>query len=584
MKTHSRRSLMVVLAGIVMLLCLTIGRLSYLMIGRAEHYAQQIQDVHERERSIKAERGVIYDRNGVVLAANRPVCTISVIYSQMTDREKVIEILSKELSISEEVVRKRVEKVSSREKIKSNVDKSIGDKIREYGLNGVVIDEDYKRYYPYHELASKVLGFTGADNQGIIGLEVYYDSTLMGTDGKILTLTNARGVEIEDKAEHRQEPIAGTSLYISLDVNIQQYAQQACEKVLKAKNAKRVSMIVMDPRQGEILAMVNVPEFDLNEPYTLTMETEKELTEQERSDLLNTMWRNFCISDTYEPGSAFKVITATAALEANAVNENSQFYCPGYKKVEDRIIHCHKRAGHGAETFLDGIKNSCNPVFMEIGERTGIKNLYKTFRKLGLFSKTGIDVPGESSSIMHKEENVGAVELATISFGQSFQITPMQLITGISTVINGGTKVTPHFGIRTESPDGETISVLEYEEIKDCIASSVSETMKYALEQVVATGSGNKAYLEGFRIGGKTATSEKLPRKSGKYISSFVGFAPANDPKVVALVMIDEPEGVYYGGTIATPVVAEVYENILPYLGIKREIQSTEEGKKEVEE
>ena len=514
------------------------------MIGRAEHYAQQIQDVHERERSIKAERGVIYDRNGVVLAANRPVCTISVIYSQMTDREKVIEILSKELSISEEVVRKRVEKVSSREKIKSNVDKSIGDKIREYGLNGVVIDEDYKRYYPYHELASKVLGFTGADNQGIIGLEVYYDSTLMGTDGKILTLTNARGVEIENKAEHRQEPIAGTSLYISLDVNIQQYAQQACEKVLKAKNAKRVSMIVMDPRQGEILAMVNVPEFDLNEPYTLTMETEKELTEQERSDLLNTMWRNFCISDTYEPGSAFKVITATAALEANAVNENSQFYCPGYKKVEDRIIHCHKRAGHGAETFLDGIKNSCNPVFMEIGERTGIKNLYKTFRKLGLFSKTGIDVPGESSSIMHKEENVGAVELATISFGQSFQITPMQLITGISTVINGGTKVTPHFGIRTESPDGETISVLEYEEIKDCIASSVSETMKYALEQVVATGSGNKAYLEGFRIGGKTATSEKLPRKSGKYISSFVGFAPANDPKVVALVMIDAPEGV----------------------------------------
>lgn len=584
MKTHSRRSLMVVLAGIVMLLCLTIGRLSYLMIGRADHYAQQIQDVHERERSIKAERGVIYDRNGVVLAANRPVCTISVIYSQMTDREKVIEILSKELSIGEEVVRKRVEKVSSREKIKSNVDKSIGDKIREYGLDGVVIDEDYKRYYPYHELASKVLGFTGADNQGIIGLEVYYDSTLMGTDGKILTLTNARGVEIENKAEHRQEPIAGTSLYTSLDVNIQQYAQQACEKVLKAKNAKRVSMIVMDPRQGEILAMVNVPEFDLNEPYTLTMETEKELTEQERSDLLNTMWRNFCISDTYEPGSAFKVITATAALEANAVNEGSQFYCPGYKKVEDRIIHCHKRAGHGAETFLDGIKNSCNPVFMEIGERTGIKNLYKTFRKLGLFSKTGIDVPGESSSIMHKEENVGAVELATISFGQSFQITPMQLITGISTVINGGTKVTPHFGIRTESPDGETISVLEYEEIKDCIASSVSETMKYALEQVVATGSGNKAYLEGFRIGGKTATSEKLPRKSGKYISSFVGFAPANDPKVVAIVMIDEPEGVYYGGTIATPVVAEVYANILPYLGIKQEIQDTGEKKSTIEE
>lgn len=578
MKTHSRRSLLVVIAGIILILCMALGRLAYLMVGRAEHYAQQIQDIHERERSIKAERGLIYDRNGAVLAANRPVCTISVIYSQMKDREKVIQVLSKELGISEEKVRSRVEKVSSREKIKSNVDKEIGDRIREYDLAGVMIDEDYKRYYPFDELASRVLGFTGADNQGIIGLEVFYDSTLKGTDGKILTLTNARGIEIENKAEQREEPIPGTSLYTSLDVNIQQYVQQACEKVLEAKNAKRVSMIVMNPQNGEIYAMANVPEFNLNEPYTLNVQTEGELTDQERSDLLNNMWRNFCISDTYEPGSAFKIITATAALEAGTVTENSQFYCPGYKKVEDRLIHCHKRSGHGAETFVDGIKNSCNPVFMEIGERTGIKNLYKTFRDVGLFSKTGIDVPGESSSIMHKEENVGAVELATISFGQSFQITPMQLLTAISTVINGGTRITPHFGVRTESADGKNISVLDYGEIENCISSATSETMKYVLEQVVADGSGNKAYLEGFRIGGKTATSEKLPRKSGKYIASFVGFAPANDPRVVAIVMIDEPEGIYYGGTIATPVVAEVYANILPYLGIKREATKGKEA------
>lgn len=570
MKTHSRRNLFIVWLAITLILCLMIGRLAYLMIGRAEHYAQQIEDVHERERSIKAERGVIYDRNGVILAANRPVCTISVIYSQMTDRERVIQVLSEELGISEEKVRSRVEKISSREKIKSNVDKEIGDRIREYDLDGVMIDEDYKRYYPFGELASKVIGFTGADNQGIIGLEVHYESVLKGEEGKILTLTNARGIEMENRAEQRVEPQAGTSLYTSLDVNIQQYVQQACEKVLEAKHAKRVSMIVMNPQNGEIYAMVNVPEFNLNEPYTLNIETEEELTEKERSDLLNNMWRNFCISDTYEPGSAFKIITATAALEAGVVTENSQFFCPGYKKVEDRVIHCHKRGGHGAETFLDGIKNSCNPVFMEIGERTGIEKLYQTFRRVGLFSKTGIDVPGESASIMHKEENVGAVELATISFGQSFQITPMQLITAVSTVINGGIKVTPHFGVRTESADGEKIKVLSYETEEACVSLQTSETMKYLLEQVVATGTGNKAYLEGFRIGGKTATSEKLPRKSGKYIASFVGFSPANDPQVVAIVMIDEPEGVYYGGTIATPVVAEVYANILPYLGIEK--------------
>ncbi len=571
MKTHSRRSLLLVNAVIFLLLLVLIGRLAYLMIGRADYYSQKIQDMHERERSIKAERGIIYDRNGNILASNRPVCTISVIYSQMTDREQVIQVLSDELGLGEEEVRKKVEKVSSREKIKSNVDKEIGDRIREYGLDGVMIDEDYKRYYPYGELASKVLGFTGADNQGIIGLEVYYESTLKGTDGKILTLTNAKGIEMENEAENRIEPAAGASLYTSLDVNIQEYVQQACEKALEAKNAKRVGMIVMNPQNGEIYAMANVPEFDLNEPYTLNIETEGELTQEKKTELLNTMWRNFCISDTYEPGSAFKIVTAASALEAGTVTRNSQFYCPGYKNVEDRIIHCHNRSGHGAETFVDGIKNSCNPVFMEIGERTGIKNLYQTFRKLGLFSKTGIDVPGESSSIMHKEENVGAVELATISFGQSFQITPMQLLTAVSTVINGGTKITPHFGVRTVSADGENIRVLSYKEEKNCVSKETSETMKDVLEQVVASGSGNKAYLEGFRIGGKTATSEKLPRKSGKYIASFVGFAPADNPEVIAIVMIDEPEGTYYGGTIATPVVSEVYANILPYLGIKKQ-------------
>jgi len=571
MKTHIRRKLFVILIGVFVIASLMAVRLYYLMVMRADYYAPKLLDIRERERSIKAERGIIYDRNGKILATNRPVCTISVIYSQMTDREKVIRVLSEELGMSEEKVRARVEKISSREKIKSNVDKEIGDKIREYDLAGVMIDEDYKRYYPNNELASKVIGFTGADNQGIIGLEVAYESTLKGTDGKILTITNAKGIEIENMAEHREEPKAGSSLYTSLDINIQTYAQQACEKVLKAKEAKRVSMVVMNPQNGEIYAMVNVPEFNLNDPFTLNVATEGALTEKEQSDLLNTMWRNFCISDTYEPGSAFKIVTATSALEAGTVTVDSQFYCPGYKIVEDRRIHCHKRAGHGAETFLDGIKNSCNPVFMEIGERTGIKNMYKTFRELGLFQKTGIDVPGESASIMHKEENVGAVELATVSFGQSFQITAMQLLTAISTVINGGTRITPHFGVKAVSADEETIKVLSYNTTEGCVSESTSETMKYLLEQVVAEGSGNKAYLEGFRIGGKTATSEKLPRKSGKYIASFVGFAPANNPEVIAIVLIDEPVGLYYGGTIATPVVSEVYANILPYLGIEKE-------------
>lgn len=579
MKTHIRRNLLYVFIAVSLVVSLLFVRLYYLMVVRADYYAPKILEVRERERSIKAERGVIYDRNGNILAANRPVCTISVIYSQMTDREKVIQVLSKELEISEDTVRKRVEKVSSREKIKSNVDKEIGDRIREYDLDGVMIDEDYKRYYPYNELASKVIGFTGADNQGIIGMEVAYETTLKGTDGKILTITNARGIEIENMAEHREEPQAGSSLITSLDVNIQTYAQQACEKTLEAKNAKRVSMVVMNPQNGEIYAMVNAPEFNLNEPFTLNVETQGNLSEKEKSELLNTMWRNFCISDTYEPGSAFKIITATAALEAGAVTVDTQFYCPGYKIVEDRSIHCHKRTGHGAESFLDGIKNSCNPVFMEVGERTGIKNLYATFGKLGLFQKTGIDVPGESASIMHKQENVGAVELATISFGQSFQITAMQLLTAISTVINGGTRITPHFGVKTVSADEEHIEVLSYEEKENCVSNDTSETMKYLLEQVVAEGGGNKAYIEGYRIGGKTATSEKLPRKSGKYISSFVGFAPANDPQVIAIVLIDEPEGLYYGGTIATPVVAEVYANILPYLGIEKTEQAIDQTK-----
>lgn len=575
-KTYNRRNLIIVVGMVLLLTIALSGRLGYLMLYKAEHYGAMAKEIHERERPIKAERGNIYDANGIKIAANKPVSTISVIHSQITNPEQVIEILSKELSISEEKVRKRVEKVSSIERIKSNVDKELADKIREYNLDGVMIDEDYKRYYPYGSLASKVIGFTGSDNQGIIGLEVEYDNMLKGIDGKILTLTTSRGIEIENAAEDRLEPVPGNDLYLSLDTNIQKYAEQAAQKVLEAKEAKNVKLIVMNPQNGEIYAMVNVPEFDLNDPYTLNAD-DTGLTEEEKNNLLNNMWRNACISDTYEPGSTFKIITAAAAFEAGEVSLTDSFFCPGYKKVEDRIIRCHKAGGHGAETFVQGIQNSCNPVFMEIGARTGITNLYQTFRSLGLFEKTGIDVPGEANSIMHDPKNVKAVELATISFGQSFQITPLQLLSAVSTVINGGHEVTPHFGVRIESADGTMIKELSYPGKENLVSKETSETMKTLLESVVSQGTGKRAYLPGFKIGGKTATSEKLPRSSKKYISSFLGFAPADNPKVIALVLIDEPVGIYYGGTIAAPVIKEVFDNVLPYLGIEE--QYTEEDK-----
>lgn len=566
-----------------------LGWLAFLMIPQSGYYEQRANDLHERERTIKAARGLIYDRNGVVLADNQSVCTITVIHNQITDPERVIEVLSKELDIDEATVRKRVEKVSSIEKIKSNVPKATGDIIRSYKLSGVNVDEDYSRYYPYNNLASKVLGFTGGDNQGIIGLEVKYDEYLQGTEGAILTTTDVRGLEVENTAEKRIEPINGQNLYTSIDYNIQVYAQQVADKMVEQKEAKGVSIILMNPQNGEIYAMVNAPEFNLNEPYVLTdnlalleaqqetAQTQDESGEQENAaqpkthnDWLNQMWRNTCINDTYEPGSTFKIVTATAALSEKVVSLTDMFSCPGFRIVEDRRIRCHKVAGHGSETFLQGFMNSCNPVFMDVGARVGIDNMYKYFTDLGLFEKTGVDLPGESASIMHKAENVGAVELATISFGQSFQITPMQLLRAASAVINGGTLVTPHFGVKVASEDFSQVEVFQYETSEDAITSEVSETMKMMLEKVVAEGTGHKAYIEGFRIGGKTATSQKLPRGSGKYIASFLGFAPANDPQVIGLILIDEPQGTYYGGTIAAPVMKEIYENVLPYLNIER--------------
>ncbi|MDO5519505.1 MAG: penicillin-binding transpeptidase domain-containing protein [bacterium] len=555
------------------------SRLSYLMIFKSEYYGEKATRLHERERPIKAERGVIYDCNGIELAGNKPVCTISVIHSQITNSDKVIQVLSKELGLSEEKVRKRVQKNSSIERIKTNVDKTIADKIREYDLDGVMVDEDYKRYYPFESLASKVLGFTGSDNQGIVGLEVAYDKYLQGTDGNILTLTNARGVEIDGAAEDRVEPIAGKDLITSLDVNIQKYAEQVASKVYEQKKAKSVKIIVMNPQNGELMAMVNYPEFNLNDPYTLNYQVDGLVTEKQKTDLLNEMWRNACISDTYEPGSAFKIVTATAALEENVVKLTDKFYCPGYKKVEDRMIRCHKKGGHGSETFVDGIKNSCNPVFMTLGERLGIDNMYKYFKQLGLFNRSGVDLPGEANSIMHKKENVKAVELATMSFGQGFQITPLQLLTSVSAVINGGTRITPHVGVSVKKKDGTGTEELKYKTTDNVIRKDTSQTMKELLEAVVATGTGKRAYLPGLRIGGKTATSEKLPRGNGKYIASFVGFAPANNPKVLAIAMIDEPQGLYYGGVIAAPVVSELFDNVLPYLGIEHDY--TEDEKKE---
>ena len=568
--THHRRKILIFALGTALLMIGLMGQLAYLMVFRSEHYMKLADELHERERTIKAARGTIVDRNGTVIAANRTVCTVSVVYNQVENREQVIDVLVKELGLSETEVRKRVEKRSSREIIKTNVDKELGDRIRSYGLSGVKVDEDYKRYYPYGSLASKVLGFTGADNQGIIGLEVMYETYLKGQDGTILTLTDAKGVELEGAAESRIEPVAGNTLTVSLDVNIQKYAEQAAYQVLERKGAKAVSIIIMNPQNGEIYAMVNAPEFDLNAPFTLSSDVSYESSE-EKQNLLNQMWRNRCINDTYEPGSTFKIITAAAGLESGVVSPTDSFSCPGFRIVEDRKIRCHKVGGHGSETFLQGAMNSCNPVFIDVGQRLGVDGFYRYFEQFGLPGKTGIDLPGEAATIMHKKENMGLVELATVSFGQSFQITPIQLLTTASSIINGGSRITPHFALRAESVDGTEIREFTYPVSSGVVTPETSETMRYVLEQVVAEGSGNKAQVEGYRVGGKTATSEKLPRSLKKYISSFVGFAPADDPQVIALITIDEPVGIYYGGTIAAPVIGDIFDNILPYLRIKRE-------------
>ena len=561
---------MVVFALIFLMTGVLIGRLVYLMVFRSEYYVEQAKDLHERERDIKAARGQILDRNGVVLAANRTVCTISVIHSQVTDPETVIRVLTKELGIDEETVRKRVEKVSSIERVRTNVDKSVGDAIRAYGLAGVKVDEDYKRYYPYDTLASKVLGFTGGDNQGIIGLEVKYDDYLQGTNGKILTLTDARGVEIENAGESRLDPVDGNNLVISIDYNIQMYAEQVATKVMEQKQADHVSILIMNPQNGEIYAMANVPEFNLNEPFVLNYDAGTDMDAAKKQELLNQMWRNPCINDTYEPGSTFKIITASAALEQGVVTLNDNFFCPGYKIVEDRRIRCHKAGGHGAENFEQGLMNSCNPVFMELGLRLGADNFYHYFRQFGLLSKTNIDLPGEAATIMHSLDNIGQVELATMSFGQSFQITPVELATTVSSIINGGRRVTPHFGVKVQTPDGENVEILQYDQVDGIVSEEKSKTMRTLLEKVVSEGSGKNAKIEGYAIGGKTATSQTLPRSAHKYISSFLGFAPAEEPTVLCLVIINDPQGVYYGGTIAAPVCKEVFENILPYLEIEK--------------
>ena len=578
--TKHRKNIAVL--GLLIAVAMTglLGRLGFLMLVRADHYSQMAEELHERERTIKAARGRILDVNGTVIADNRTVCTISVIYSQVEDREEVIRALCDILGLSEENVRKKVEKRSSREIIKTNVDKETGDRIRALGLPGVKVDEDYKRYYPWGSLASKVLGFTGGDNQGIIGLEVMYEKYLKGTNGVILTLTDAKGVELKEAAEDRIEPIAGNDLQISLDVNIQKYAQQLAYQVMEQKNAKKVSVIVMNPQDGALLAMVNAPEFDLNDPFTpdqnlnsqsLREQAAAQETVMGLQDRLNGVWRNTCINDTYEPGSTFKIITAAAGLESGAVTLEDRFSCPGFRVVEDRRIRCHKAGGHGSETFLQGVMNSCNPVFIDVGQRLGVDRYYQYFTQFGLKGKTGIDLPGEAATIMHKKEKMGAVELATVSFGQSFQITPIQLITTAASIVNGGRRVTPHFGLRVSSADGASVKELSYPLGDQILSPKTSAAMRYVLEQVVAEGSGKKAAVEGFRIGGKTATSEKLPRSMKKYISSFLGFAPADDPKVMALITIDEPEGIYYGGTIAAPVIGDLFENILPYMGISRE-------------
>ena len=567
-KTFNRRKIWLMFLAVFFVMMFLGGRLVYLMVFCSEYYGQKAEDLHERERDIKAARGRIIDATGKILATNKSVCTISVIHSQIDEPEKVIAALQKELGLTEEEVRKRVEKVSSIERVKTNVDKETGDRIRAYGLSGIKVDEDYKRYYPLDTMASTVLGFTGADNQGILGLEVKYDSYLQGTSGKILTLTDARGIEIENAGETRLEPVNGYHLYISMDSNIQQYCEQAAEKAYIKKQADEVSVIVMNPQNGELMAMVNYPEFNLNEPFTLIEEMGADGTESadKKQELLNRMWRNPCISDTYEPGSTFKIITAAAALEEGVVSLTDQFYCPGYKLVEDRRIRCAKTSGHGAETFETGIMNSCNPVFIELGERLGVENYYKYFKQFGLTQKTGIDLPGEAATIMHKQENVGPVELATISFGQSFQITPIQLVTTVSSIINGGTRITPHFGVEVRETDGTLVETFSYDKREEICSGETSETMQYLLEKVVSEGGGKNAKIEGYAIGGKTATSQTLPRSEHRYISSFLGFAPADDPKVLVIAIINNPKGTYYGGLIAAPVVKEIMENILPYL------------------
>ena len=568
-KTHHREKIALLFFLLFLAMTGLMGRLIFLMIFQSEHYSAMAEDLHERERTIKAARGNIIDANGTVIATNRTVCTISVIHNQVKKPDEVVAVLSKELGIEEAEIRKKVEKYSSREIIKTNVDKALGDQIRTYHLAGVKVDEDYKRYYPYDTMASKVLGFTGGDNQGIIGLEVKYEQYLKGMNGKILTMSDAAGIEIENAAEDRIEPISGQTLQISLDVNIQKYCEQAAYQVMEKKGAKKVSIIVMNPKNGEIKAMVNVPEFNLNDPFTLNTNTEIPASAKEKQDLLNQMWRNPCINDTYEPGSTFKIITAAAGLEAGVVKLDDHFSCPGFRVVEDRKIRCHKVGGHGSESFLQGMMNSCNPVLIDVGQRLGVDNYYKYFEQFGLKGKTGIDVPGEASTIMHRKQDMGLVELATVSFGQSFQITPLQLITTAASIVNGGNRITPHFGVKATTADGESSHTFTYPMKEGIVSAQTSETMRYILEEVVAEGSGKKAKLDGYRVGGKTATSEKLPRSLKKYISSFVGFAPANDPEVIALITIDEPQGIYYGGTIAAPVIADIFKNILPYMGIE---------------
>ncbi len=567
MTVQKKKTFVLCVVSVVVLLLLGV-RVGYLMLMRSDYYIARATDLHERERDIKAARGRIIDATGTVLADNKTVCTISVIHSQIQEPEQVIDMLCRELGLSEEYVRKRVEKYSARERIKSNVEKEIGDRIRNYDMAGVKVDEDYKRYYPYDDLASKVLGFTGGDNQGIIGLEVVYEKYLTGKKGQILTLTDARGIELDGMGERRKEPVAGKDLYISLDVNIQKYATQLAKQAYETKQAAGVSIIVMNVNNGEILAMVDVPEFHLNEPYTLIEEfqVQQETTEESTQDLLNKMWRNGCINDAYEPGSTFKIITAAAGLESGAVRLEDNFSCPGFIVVDDRKIRCHKVAGHGAEDFTHAVMNSCNPVFIAVGLRIGVERYYEYFTKFGLKQKTGIDLPGEAGTIMHQLDKIGNVELATISFGQSFQITPVRLMTTVAGLINGGNLVTPHFGVKAVNADGTSVDEFAYPISEGIVSADTTEKVKYVLEQVVENGGGRNGYVEGFRIGGKTATSQTLPRGSGRYIASFLGFAPADNPKVMALAIIDTPQGTYYGGQIAAPVVRQLFENILPYL------------------